>query len=72
MAAFANLAGVVAPHLFDAYYDATLGDEAVIDFLADANPGALAAMQAQFAALHRAGLWATRRNSILADLEAAE
>jgi cobaltochelatase CobN len=72
MAAFAHLAGVVAPHLFDAYYDATLGDEAVIDFLADANPGALAAMQAQFAALHRAGLWATRRNSILADLEAAE
>ena len=72
MAAFANLAGVVGPHLFDAYYDATLGDVAVTDFLAEANPGALAAMQAQFAALQRAGLWVTRRNSILAGLEAVE
>ncbi len=72
MAAFANLAGVVGPHLFDAYYDATLGEASVVAFLEDANPGALAAMQAQFAALHRAGLWATRRNSIRAALEAAE
>ena len=72
MAAFANLAGVVGPHLFDVYYEATLGDESVTAFMADANPGALAAMRAQFAALHRAGLWSTRRNSIRADLEAAE
>ena len=72
MAAFANLAGVVGPHLFDAYYDATLGDAGVTEFLGTANPEALAAMRAQFAALHRAGLWETRRNSIRADLEAAE
>jgi len=72
MAAFATLAGVVGPHLFDAYYDATLGEPSVVAFLEGANPEALAAMQAQFAALHRAGLWATRRNSIRAALEAAE
>ncbi|NNE82317.1 MAG: cobaltochelatase subunit CobN [Silicimonas sp.] len=72
MAAFANLAGVVGPHLFDVYYDATLGDDDVVGFLAKANPAALAAMKAQFAALHRAGLWTTRRNSIRAELEAAE
>ena len=29
MAAFAHLAGVVEPHLFDLYHDATLGDAAV-------------------------------------------
>ena len=29
---------------------------------------ALAAMEARFAALHDAGLWPTRRNSILANL----
>ncbi|MCV6594152.1 MAG: cobaltochelatase subunit CobN, partial [Silicimonas sp.] len=72
MAAFANLAGVVGPHLFDSYYDATLGNEDVTDFMAKANPLALAALRAQFAALDRAGLWSTRRNSIRAALEAAE
>ena len=69
MAAFAHLAGAVEPHLFDLYHDATLGDAQVRDFLARENPGALAAMEARFAALHAAGLWRTRRNSILASLE---
>lgn len=71
MAAFAHLAGVVPAHLFDLYWDATLGDEAVTAFLEDANPEALAAMRARFAELHAAGLWQSRRNSILAALEVA-
>ena len=69
LAAYAHLARVVEPHLFDLYHDATLGDDAVRDFLARENPGALAAMEARFAALNAAGLWQTRRNSILATLE---
>ena len=69
MAAFAHLAQVVPAHLFDLYYDATLGNEAVTEFLEDANPEALAAMYDRFNALHDAGLWNTRRNSIAADLE---
>ncbi|WP_299043195.1 cobaltochelatase subunit CobN [uncultured Tateyamaria sp.] len=72
MAAFAHLAGVVGPHLFDAYHDATLGDPEVSAFLQDANPSAYQAMQDQFAALDAAGLWHTRRNSIRASLEAAQ
>ncbi|MEL6888252.1 MAG: cobaltochelatase subunit CobN [Pseudomonadota bacterium] len=72
MAAFAHLAGVVGPHLFDAYHDATLGDAQVTAFLQDANPGAYRAMQDRFAALDAAGLWTTRRNSIRAALEAAQ
>ncbi|OAN80861.1 cobaltochelatase subunit CobN [Jannaschia sp. EhC01] len=72
MAAFAQLAPVVPSHLFDLYYEATLGKSEVTAFLEDANPGALAAMRDRFAALHAAGLWHSRRNSILADLEAAE
>jgi len=68
MAAFAHLAGVVAPHLFDLYHDATLGRGEVRDFLGRENPAALAAMQDRFRALRAAGLWATRRNSILASL----
>ncbi|WP_300034621.1 cobaltochelatase subunit CobN [uncultured Roseobacter sp.] len=72
MAAFAQLADVVPDHLFDLYYDATLGDPSVAAFLGDANPEAFAAMKDRFAALHAAGLWKSRRNSILASLEAAE
>lgn len=72
MAAFAHLAGVVKPHLFDLYHEATLGDPEVTAFLEDANPGALQAMRDQFAALDAAGLWHTRRNSIRAALEAAQ
>ncbi len=72
MASFAHLAGVVGPHLFDLYHDATLGDDATRDFLQEANPEAYRAMCDRFAALLEAGLWQTRRNSILAELEAGE
>jgi cobaltochelatase CobN len=68
MGAFAHLAGTVPSHLLDLYYDATLGEPGVRAFLERDNPGALAAMEARFAALHAAGLWTTRRNSILASL----
>ncbi|GAA6206893.1 cobaltochelatase subunit CobN [Cognatishimia sp. WU-CL00825] len=69
MAAFAHLADAVHPALFDAYHEATLGQDAVVAFLEHENPQALAAMRDRFAELHAAGLWQTRRNSILADLE---
>jgi cobaltochelatase CobN len=68
LGAFAHLAASVPPQLFDLYYDATLGEAEVRAFLLRENPGALAAMEARFAALHDAGLWPTRRNSILANL----
>ncbi len=63
MAAFAHLAGVVPPHLFALYHQATLGTPEVRDFLAEANPGALAALEARFAALDAAGYWNARSNS---------
>lgn len=71
MGAFANLAGAVPPQLFDAYHNATLGNDEIVAFLERENPQALAAMRDRFAALHDAGLWITRRNSILANLEHA-
>jgi cobaltochelatase CobN len=66
MAAFAHLAQVVPPHLFDLYHEATLGRDDLRAFLADANPAALAAMEDLFRRLRDAGLWVTRRNSIAA------
>ncbi|WP_298241871.1 cobaltochelatase subunit CobN [uncultured Bradyrhizobium sp.] len=71
MAAFAHLAGAVPPHLFDLYYDATLGHDDVRAFMARENPTALAAMETCFARLHDAALWQTRRNSIAAALREA-
>ncbi|MCX7567118.1 cobaltochelatase subunit CobN [Sulfitobacter sp. F26169L] len=69
LAGFAHLAGVVPAHLFDLYHDATLGDPETDGFLQDANPQAHQAMQDRFAALLDAGLWHTRRNSVIAGLE---
>ncbi len=71
LAAFAHLAAAVPPHLFDLYHDATLGRDDLVEFMERENPAALAAMRARFQALHDAGLWVTRRNSIAAMLETA-
>lgn len=71
MAAFAHLAGAVPSHLFDLYYDATLGNDEVRGFMARENPAALAAIEICFTRLHEASLWQTRRNSIAAALQEA-
>jgi cobaltochelatase CobN len=68
MAAFAHLAGVVPPHLFDLFHDATLGRPEVAAFMDQANPAALSALRDLFRRLHESGLWATRRNSIAMEL----
>ena len=62
---------MVPAHLFDLYFEATLGREDLVAFLEQENPKALAAMRDRFRALAEAGLWTTRRNSIIANLEGA-
>ncbi len=69
LGAFAHLADAVSPQSIDLYYDATLARDDVRAFMANANPQALAALEARFAALRASGLWTTRRNSILAQLD---
>ena len=71
MAAFAHLADAVPPHLFDLYYDATLGNDDIRAFMSRENPAALAAMETCFTRLHEASLWKTRRNSIAVALREA-
>ncbi|MFN4158017.1 MAG: cobaltochelatase subunit CobN [Gemmobacter sp.] len=72
LAAFAHLTRAVPAHLIDLCFDATLGRADLVAFLQEHNPGALAALRDRFAALRAAGLWVTRRNSIMAVLEAGE
>ncbi|AJE45207.1 cobaltochelatase subunit CobN [Celeribacter indicus] len=69
LAAFAHLAGVVEPHLFDLYFEATLGRADLVAFLEAENPQALAALRERFRQLAAAGLWQTRRNSSRTFLE---
>ncbi|MEW9918089.1 cobaltochelatase subunit CobN [Marimonas sp. MJW-29] len=72
LAAFAHLTRDVPAHLFDLYYDATLGRADLVEFMERENPKALQEMRDRFAALRDAGLWTTRRNSISAQMDAAE
>jgi cobaltochelatase CobN len=72
LGAYANLTRAVPAHLFDMYYDATLERPDLVAFMAAENPAALQALRDRFAALYEAGLWVTRRNSIAADLGAAQ
>ena len=72
MAAFAHLADAVPPHLFDLYYDATLGDDEIRAFLGARKSGRrLARSRIASVACDDASLWVTRRNSILASLREA-
>ncbi len=71
LAAFAHLARAVPAHLFDLYHEATLGRADLVAFMDRENPQALQAMRDRFEALRDAGLWITRRNSIVAALEAS-
>jgi cobaltochelatase CobN len=71
MAAFAHLADTVPSHLFDLYFDATLGNDDVSAFMARENPLALTALETCFTRLREASLWKTRRNSIAAALKEA-
>ncbi|GBQ93627.1 cobalamin biosynthesis protein CobN [Acetobacter nitrogenifigens DSM 23921 = NBRC 105050] len=68
LAAFAHLTRDVPAHLFDIYYEATLGRDDLVAFMEQENPAALAALRHRFRALADAGLWVTRRNAIAASL----
>jgi cobaltochelatase CobN len=66
--AFAATTGAVVDHHFGLLYDAYLGDERVRDFIADANPAALADMAARFNEAIDRGLWRPRANAVHDDL----
>ncbi|HWB50910.1 MAG TPA: cobaltochelatase subunit CobN [Stellaceae bacterium] len=61
--AFAATARAVDDSHFDALYDAYLGDAAVRDFIAAANPAALGEIRGRFAEAVARGLWRPKRNS---------
>ncbi|GAA0770298.1 cobaltochelatase subunit CobN [Roseibium denhamense] len=66
--AFAATTRAVGDHHFDQLYAAYLDDEAVRDFLQDANPAGYQEMLARFQEALDRGLWTPRRNSTHAAL----
>lgn len=66
--AYAALTDVIEDHQFDLLFGATIGDDAVREFLVAANPDAAHAIAARFDEAIRRGLWVTRRNSAAAIL----
>jgi cobaltochelatase CobN len=70
--AFAATTDAVKDHHFEALFDAYLGDDRVKDFIADANPAALAEIEARFAEAIARGLWHPRRNDLREKLERAD
>ena len=70
--AFAATTNAVKDHHFDALFDAYLGDAAVHDFIAEANPAALGEIEDRFAEALARGLWTPRRNDIGERLKRAE
>ncbi|HTV45747.1 MAG TPA: cobaltochelatase subunit CobN [Stellaceae bacterium] len=67
--AYAALTDVTDDDQFDRLFNATMGDDAVRNFLTAANPAAARAIARQFADAIRRGLWTTRRNSATDILE---
>ncbi len=70
--AFAATSGLIGDSQFDLAFDATLGDDATRDFLAEENPRALEAIARVFSEALARGLWKTQRNSVrdaLSDIE---
>ncbi|MCC3247089.1 cobaltochelatase subunit CobN [Methylocystis sp. WRRC1] len=65
---FAATGGLVSDAQFDLAFSATLGDDAVRDFLRKENPRALQAVARVFNEALSRDLWRTRRNSVLAVL----
>ncbi|MCA1370070.1 cobaltochelatase subunit CobN [Bradyrhizobium sp. BRP14] len=63
MFAFAATTGAVRDHHFEAAYRAFIADEAVLDFLREKNPAALAEMSERFVEAIDRGLWNPRSNS---------
>ena len=69
--AFAATTGMVKDHHFDLVFDAFFGDEAVRDFMRDANPDALRETAARLAEAIERNLWCPKSNSasaLLAEL----
>jgi cobaltochelatase CobN len=61
--AYAALTDATTNAQFDLLFDATIGDEAVREFLTRANPAAATAIARRFDEAMRRGLWTTQRNS---------
>tara|TARA_B100000989_G_scaffold229904_1_gene176767 strand:- start:1416 stop:4700 length:3285 start_codon:yes stop_codon:yes gene_type:complete len=65
---YAHLTDKISHNLLDMFFEATLNDEEVTNFMSEHNPEALISMKENFKKIFESGLWVTKRNSIIEKL----
>ena len=65
---YAHLTDKISDNLLDLFFDSTLNNEEVIDFMTENNPEALTSMIKNFKKIFESGLWVSKRNSIIEKL----
>jgi cobaltochelatase CobN len=66
---YSQLTNSVSNHLFDMYYEATIGNSDVFNFMKDVNIEALNSMRFKFKELYNSEFWKTQSNSIAVSIE---
>jgi len=66
---YSQLTNSVSNHLFDMYYEATIGNSDVFNFMKDVNIEALNSMRSKFKELYNSEFWKTQSNSIAVSIE---
>ena len=61
---YSQLTNAVSSHIFDIYYEATIGNPEIYKFLEKFNIKALESMRYKFKELYNSKLWITKSNSI--------
>ena len=67
---YSQLTNSVSSHLFDMYYEATIGNKDIFNFMKDVNVEALNSMRSKFKELYNSEFWKTQSNSIAVSIEA--
>ena len=65
---FAHLTDKVSNHLLDLFFDATIGDQEVVNFMKKHNLEAYKSMISNFKKILKQGVWVSKRNSVIEKL----
>ena len=65
MCLFAHLSEKISNESFDLFFESTIGDQDVLDFMRKNNPEALKSIKNNFKKILESGIWISKRNSTL-------
>ena len=62
---YAHLTNKISNELLDLFFDSTINNAEVTNFMNQNNPEALKSMRSNFKKIYESGLWVSKRNSII-------